>query len=107
MNSTKTVAAAVAALMMGVAAAQAAEITVTQRGRKFVPNEVTIKVGDRIKFVNNDNITHNVHSMTKKHAFDIGGQKVGVVTSHTFTKPGIVKVRCAIHPKMKLIVTVK
>jgi len=107
MNLARAIPAAAIAFLVAAAAAEAAEITVTQQGKKFVPNEVTINVGDTVKFVNNDNITHNVHSMTKHYEFDIGAQKVGIATSHTFTEPGVVKVRCAIHPKMKLTVTVK
>lgn len=100
-------AATAVALVMIAGAAQAAEITITQRGKKFMPDEVTIRVGDTIRFVNDDNVTHNVHSMTTGHEFDFGGQKVGVTTNHTFTEPGVVKVQCAIHPKMKLVVTVQ
>jgi plastocyanin len=94
------------ALAVTVAAAALAETEVTQRGKKFLPNEVTIEAGDSVRFINDDNVTHNVHSVTNGHEFDIGGQKVGVATSHTFAEPGKVTVRCAIHPKMKLTVTV-
>lgn len=108
-NLAGAVPAAAIAIAVAAAAvvAQAAEVTVTQRGKRFVPNEVTISVGDTVNFVNDDNITHNVFSKTDNHEFDIGPQKVGVTTSHTFTESGIVEVRCAIHPKMKLTVTIK
>lgn len=105
----KAVPAAVVAFgfILAATAATSAEVTVTQKGKKFVPGEVTISVGDTIVFVNDDNVTHNVHSVTNGSEFDIGGQKVGVATRHSFTSRGVVTVRCAIHPKMKLVVTVK
>ena len=87
--------------------AVAAEIVVKQGNKKFEPNKVTLKVGDSIKFVNDDTITHNVHSRSPGHKFDLGGQKPGTSVTHKFTKAGKVKIRCAIHPKMKLTVTVK
>lgn len=107
LRMVRAVPAAAIAFGLAAAAVQAAEVTVTQNGKEFTPDEITIRVGDTIRFVNDDNVTHNVHSMTHDHEFDIGGQKVGEATTHTFTEPGVVKVQCAIHPKMKLIVTVE
>ena len=87
--------------------ASAAEVTITQKDKKFSERKVEVSVGDTIKFVNDDDITHNVHSSTDGQSFDLGAQAPGTESSYTFAQAGEVKIRCAIHPKMKLTVTVK
>jgi hypothetical protein len=52
-------------------------------------------------------VTHNVFSVTPGLAFDIRRQAPGGVSQVTFDKEGVAEVRCSIHPKMKLMVTVK
>lgn len=97
--------AAAALLVAGPAAA--ADIVVTQKGKQFTPDAVTAKVGDTLVFRNNDNISHNTHATDKNYRFNLGLQnpdgddlKLDLEKSGTFT------VRCAIHPKMKMNVTV-
>jgi len=85
----------------------ATEVTVTQSARAFSERELTVRAGDTVNFVNNDDVVHNVYSITDGHAFDLGAQAPGTSAAHTFTVPGKVKVRCAIHPKMKLDVVVQ
>ncbi len=87
--------------------ALAAEVVINQAGKKFDQKKVTIDKGDSLKFVNNDKVAHNVHSTSAGGKFDLGVQKPGNSSSHTFTAAGKFKVRCAIHPKMKVTVTVK
>jgi len=100
--------AATALLVMTMsAAARAAEVVVDQQNKEFSEKSLHLKVGDSIKFVNKDDIVHEVHSDSEGNDFDLGAQKPGAETSHTFDKPGTVKVRCAIHPKMKLEVVVE
>jgi plastocyanin len=88
-------------------AAHATEVVVDQQNKEFSQKSVSIKVGDSMKFVNKDDMVHDVHSTSDGYDFDLGAQKPGSETSYTFDKPGKVKVRCAIHPKMKLEVTVE
>lgn len=87
--------------------ALAAEVVVNQAGKKFDQKKITINKGDSIKFVNNDKVAHNVHSTSAGGKFDMGVQKPGTSSSHKFATAGKFKVRCAIHPKMKIKVTVK
>lgn len=87
--------------------ATAAERVVLEQKKKFSEKKLAIKAGDSVTFVNKDGFTHNVHSKTKGHEFDLGPQDPGASDSVTFSKPGKIKVRCAIHPKMKLTITVK
>ncbi|MDD9917836.1 MAG: plastocyanin/azurin family copper-binding protein [Rhodospirillaceae bacterium] len=102
------IATGLAVLTLGWAGhALAAETVINQAGKKFDQKKVTINAGDSIKFVNNDKVAHNVHSTSKGAKFDLGAQKPGSSSSYKFAKAGKYKVRCAIHPKMKLKVTVK
>ena len=98
--------AAVAALLIVAATAHAATNTVSQSGKKFDKKEITIAVGDSVVFTNDDQVSHNVYSRTKGHEFDLKVQKPRASNTVTFDNPGVVKVRCAIHPKMKLTVKV-
>ena len=57
-------------------------------------------------FQNDDDVTHNVFSTSKGNEFDIRVQRPGGSTSVTFLQEGTVEVQCAIHPKMKMLITV-
>lgn len=97
---------AAALILVSGSGVNAAEIVLTQKDKKFDKSEVSIKKGDAIKFVNADSIAHNVHSRSAPDKFDLGAQKPGADLKHTFDKAGKFKVRCAIHPKMKVTVKV-
>jgi len=87
--------------------AQAEDHAIIQKDREFSKTEITIKPGDKIVFKNNDEVTHNVFSNSKLNAFDLKTQKPGASSEVTFKEEGTTEVRCAIHPKMKVVVTVK
>jgi plastocyanin len=89
------------------AVAAAADHPVEQKDRSFSQTEITIHPGDTITFKNEDSVTHNVFSMTKGMEFDIRRQAPGGSSTVPFSKEGVAEVRCSIHPKMKLIVTVQ
>ena len=89
----------------GVAAA--ADLSIFQKNREFSVRQVTIDVGERITFVNSDTVTHNVYSETKGSEFEIELQPPGRSDSVRFSRPGIVEIRCAIHPNMRLRVEVR
>jgi plastocyanin len=86
--------------------AMVATQTVHQQGRMFSVDHLTIKAGETLTFVNDDNITHNVASLSKGSEFDLGSQRPGSSTDVTLTEVGEVQVFCAIHPRMKLSVKV-
>jgi plastocyanin len=83
------------------------ETKVTQKDREFSAAEITIKPGEKVVFQNDDEVTHNVFSTSKANAFTIKVQKPGESSTVDFNEEGTTEVRCAIHPKMKLTVTVK
>ena len=86
--------------------ATAADHAVAQKDKAFSTPAITVKAGDRITFTNADSITHNVYSVTKGYEFDLKTQAPGHSDTVPFPRAGNVEVECAIHPKMKLKVTV-
>ncbi len=74
---------------------------IQQSGKKFLPGWAVIQRGTTITFPNNDNIYHNVFSLSAGNSFDLGLYNAGSeAKSHTFTEPGPVDVYCNIHPDM-------
>jgi len=95
------------ALITAAHAALADDVRVVQRDKRFSATRLVVKTGDLVTFVNNDEAMHNVYSATQGFSFDLGGQDPGEETTVRLSKPGVVDVRCAIHPKMKLQITVQ
>ncbi len=96
--------ASIAALTL---AAGESEHVITQQDKAFSTTEITIKPGDKLVFKNSDEVVHNVFSVSKDNPFTIKVQQPGESTPVWFTNAGVTEVRCSIHPKMKLLVTVK
>jgi plastocyanin len=105
MNANRAVIVALGACVAAIALA--ADFSVVQKNQAFSVRELEVRVGDRITFVNGDNVTHNVYSETKGLEFEIELQPPGRSDTVTFARPGTVDVRCAIHSAMKLRVDVK
>jgi plastocyanin len=81
---------------------------VTQQERIFHPNRLDIARGDIVGVLNDDGeLLHHAYVATDEFSFDSGEQEPGSTTDIRFTKAGTFTVRCRIHPKMSLIVTVK
>jgi plastocyanin len=88
------------------AGAFAANLTITQKGRVFSTDSLTIKKGEALTFVNDDTVPHNIISTSKGNEFNLGSQQPGSSTDVTFKEAGDALVICAIHPRMKLMVKV-
>ncbi|MDP6476182.1 MAG: plastocyanin/azurin family copper-binding protein [Alphaproteobacteria bacterium] len=96
-------------LLLPLAAAGAhagSEHVISQKGKKFSPGQIDIKVGDTLTFINDDKRRHNIYSKTPGQTFNIRKQSPGARDSITFDDSGTVEVRCAIHPKMRLVVNI-
>ena len=85
----------------------AAEHVIDQKGKTFIPNAVTVAVGDTITFKNSDPFAHNAYTDDEANEFDIGMQKPGQDISVPVKGAGVFNVECAIHPNMLLEVTAK
>jgi len=80
--------------------------TITQKGRKFVPDLVAITVGQAVSFPNGDSFLHNVFSQSPARKFDLGSFKKGETKEKSFPSAGVVDVYCNIHPEMAATILV-
>ncbi len=98
---------AVVFLTLGVTV-RASTKTIDQSGQQFSEKSVAVAPGDSLTFANHDDVTHNINVINDDDdATDLGLQKPGESLTYKFDKAGKFKVRCSIHPSMKMTVTVK
>ena len=94
------------AASLAAPAAAAAEHVVAQKGKAFSTKKLKVKLGDSVKFVNEDAFSHNVFSLSATKSFDLGSYPQGGAKSVIFDKAGTIEVECAIHPEMTLTIEV-
>ncbi len=100
--------AAAAAFIIVAAGVRAAGVTIDQSGQQFSEKSVALTPGDAVTFANKDDVSHNITVINDDDdTADLGLQKPGQSLSYKFDKAGRFKVRCSIHPSMKMTVTVK
>jgi signal transduction histidine kinase/HAMP domain-containing protein len=87
--------------------ASATDVPISQQGRRFAPGEITIAVGDTLVIHNDDEFDHHVQIPDTRMKFDSGENPIGQTVKVKFPVAGTFDVGCAIHPKMKLTVTVR
>ena len=98
--------------MMFATAAFATEHVVDQQNKSFQLDgkkieAITVKVGDTIRFKNEDPFFHNIFSLSDLQTFDLGSFPKGQSKTVNFDKAGKMEVECAIHPEMYMEVTVE
>ena len=79
---------------------------VIQKDAIFKPHVLPIMVGTTVEWPNNDDIYHNVFSMSEAKPFDLGFYRTNETKRITFDKPGRVDIFCSIHTKMSCVVLV-
>jgi plastocyanin len=89
------------------AGALAATQVIHQQGRAFSAENLTVKKGEALTFLNDDSVPHNIMSNSKCNEFNLGSQSPGTSVDVTFKEVGDVQVICAIHPRMKMLVKVE
>lgn len=99
-------AAALLALLGAAGPLHAEDHVIVQRDKSFSQPALTLRAGDRIVFKNEDTVSHNVFSRSPGAEFEVRAQLPGQETPVAFKKAGVADVRCAIHPGMRLQVTV-
>ncbi|HEV3154380.1 MAG TPA: cupredoxin family copper-binding protein [Candidatus Baltobacteraceae bacterium] len=96
---------AIAALAFGGAPALAhGTYTVHIKDFKYNPAPLRISVGDRVRFINDDQEAHTVTATDK--SFDSAGLDTGDSWTYTFKKSGTYSYFCTLHPWMKATVIV-
>jgi plastocyanin len=88
------------------AAPALATVTTTQRDANFEPHVLPVAAGTTVRWPNEDEIFHNVFSMSDAKQFDLGYYKKEKTPEVVFERPGIVDVFCAIHTRMHCIILV-
>lgn len=77
-----------------------------QRNETFVPHVLAIAAGTTVDFHNGEPALHNVTSASPAKVFDLGMFAQGEARSVTFDRPGVVAIRCNVHPRMSAFVVV-
>ena len=80
--------------------------TITQKGVTFIPRVMPVMIGTVIEWPNQDDIFHNVFSISEAKQFDLDLYKSPEIKRVPFDKPGRVDVFCSIHTTMNCIILV-
>jgi plastocyanin len=99
-SSNSTPAAAPATSTPAAAPAAGATVAVSMKNIQFAPKSVTAKVGQTVKWTNDDSVDHNV-TATSGETFKSSTFGQGATYSHKLTKAGTIKYVCTIHPGME------
>ena len=85
-----------------------APLAISQKGREFRPGAIKVAKGTLVRIVNDDEgVRHHAYVEDAAMPFDSGDQEPGTHADITFAERGEFQVMCAIHPKMRLDVTVE
>jgi plastocyanin len=80
--------------------------TISQKGKKFIPRVLAVPVGTTVYFRNDDEVYHNVFSLSHPNEFDLGLYQKGISRNKTFNTAGPVDLLCNIHSSMSAYIYV-
>lgn len=83
------------------------EVTIVQKNRDFLANELTVSAGSVLAFSNLDEFPHQISAKGAGVLVTSGLQRTGEVLRILVLQPGEIQVRCGIHPRMRLAVHVQ
>jgi amicyanin len=95
------------ALMLPIGQAQAATTQVHMSGYAYGPAQLTIKVGDTVKWTNHDKAPHDAVTTAGPAQFRSPMLSEGQNWSFTFTQPGTYSYYCSVHPDMRATIVVQ
>ena len=104
--SRKQLGGILAALVLIGSATAAQTLTIAQKNRQFAKDKVSIVAGDTLRFTNEDEFLHQIYASSPGMKFDSDEQAPGDIVDVKFPNPGEFDVRCGIHPRMLLHVSV-
>lgn len=87
--------------------AAARKPALAQRGEQFIPHVLAIVQGTTVEFPNEDDVFHNVFSLSGTKTFDLPKYPAGSSRSVTFPRSGVVNVFCHIHADMSAVILVR
>lgn len=94
-------------LTNGPASTNGVQTVLTQKDAMFKPHVLPVFVGTTVRWPNEDDLYHNVFSLSETCPFDLGLYKGSPPEKAVpFAKPGRVDVFCSIHSHMHCIVLV-
>jgi plastocyanin len=81
-------------------------VAIKMQNIQFAPKDVTVKVGQKVTWTNDDSVDHNV---TAQSGADFKSKDFGNGATFSFTpdKAGTIKYVCTIHPGMTATLTVQ
>lgn len=86
--------------------AGAAPVRITQRERTIIPHVAVAQVGQLVEFPNEDDVFHNLFSLSPENRFSLGRYSPGVTETNRFERPGVVRLFCDIHAEMAGVILV-
>ncbi len=78
---------------------------ITIQNMAFSPASLTVKVGDKVIWTNQDSVGHS--ATADDSSFDTGVIAQGQSGSFTFSKAGTYTYHCSVHPSMKATIIVQ
>jgi len=88
--------------------APAGAVTIDQKGCRYHPHVLAVRVGQNLEIVNSDPTLHNIHALPKSNQeFNTGQPIQGMKTTHVFTsKETMVPFKCDVHGWMNAYLAV-
>ena len=81
-----------------------------QKWMAFQPHVLVVPLGATVVFKNSDTVEHNVNWRSiggdRALAKNLGDARPGQILQYRFTHPGVVHVRCRLHPTMSAYIVV-
>jgi plastocyanin len=104
-STAATTAKEITAVAASATTTAAVKNEISIKANAFSPDNLNIKVGDTVTWINNDSYAHTIKAA--KGEFDSGNMASGTKFSFTFDKEGTYDYICGIHTFMtgKIIVT--
>ena len=94
-------------LVCGPCLADSTITMVSQVDRAFTTSSTTLTRGGLLRVKNDDEFVHQIYVTSPSMNFESDEQEPGKTVDVTFNQVGTFEVRCHIHPRMLLRVTVK
>ena len=82
-------------------------VTFEQKGCEYAPHVVALRANQKLKMVNSDNTTHNIHPLPANNREWNKAEPAGTTMEESFPREEIaIPIKCNVHPWMKSYVAV-